>query len=220
MAYVSGMNGDSVAVRWSRGGVLYFERWQDNVLAPRDGMQWPASVTRQVKSYVMQRTPFSQEDADALAANLGRISKFQSINSEDAVTWSWFGTLALEALTAQRETLSWLYDQIGLNLVAGERVRIDQWARVPHPNAAGRAGPELDARIDDPDVALVHVEAKWNAKLSTGKGAAHGTRDDQVVLRRDALRALDEKTPGRPLVVLCVGNRPIDTSSYNEQAGK
>jgi hypothetical protein len=94
MAMTENWNGAPVAVRRSRGGVLTFERWDDNVLG---GPPWPNALLDQVRGYVARHAHFADADAEALAAHLeGRISKFQSVNSEDAVTYSWFGhSLAL-----------------------------------------------------------------------------------------------------------------------------
>lgn len=87
MALTQNWNGEPVAVRRSRGGVLTFERWEDNVLGTPP---WPTALVAQVRGYVAPRSHFADADAEALAAHLdGRISKFQSVNSEDAVTYSW-----------------------------------------------------------------------------------------------------------------------------------
>jgi hypothetical protein len=66
----------------------------------------------------------------------------------------------------------------------------------------------------------VYVEAKWDALLGTGKGAAPDTRDDQVVLRRDSLRA-DPALAGdrRELVVLGISNTRQDLTVYREAEG-
>jgi hypothetical protein len=77
-----------------------------------------------VNAYVARQSWFTDDDADALAAQLGRISKFQSLNSEDAVTWSWFGTLAVAEPPARRRAVQWLYDRLGLELEASPEVRI------------------------------------------------------------------------------------------------
>src|SRR4051812_43344204 len=103
MQHVRHHDGRSVAVRYSRRSrVPYLEAWEDNVLRPSDVVEWPDALLRQVKAYVAHRSWFSDDDAHALSARLGRISKFQSLNSEDAVTWSWFGTLALAKADARR----------------------------------------------------------------------------------------------------------------------
>jgi hypothetical protein len=212
-------DGRMIGIRYSRGkAVPYVDSWEDNVLRPPDLNEWPESLQRQVQSYVASSSWFAEADAAALASRLGRISKFQSLNSEDAVTWSWFGTLGLAEAESRRRAVQWLYDRLGLGLQASPEVRIDQWMRVFHPNAPESPnGPELDARIDDPEVALTYVEAKWHAELGTGKGSAEDRRDDQVVLRRDSLRA-DPNLAGdnREFVVLGISNSKPDLRMYDE----
>jgi hypothetical protein len=218
VALITDWNGSPVAVRRSRGGVLTFERWEDNVLG---GPPWPEPLLRQVRGYVARRDYFSSDDAQALAAHLGdRISKFQSVNSEDAVTYSWFGTLADASPDTRRAAVQWLYERAGLD-AAAVAPTIDQWARVFHPNAAeSHRGPELDARIDDPGVALVYVEAKWNAEVGTGKGKTTGVPDDQIVLRRDSLRNDPGLESAKGLrAVLGVSEVRPDMAKWHEPAG-
>ena len=115
MTMIDNWNGQPVAVRRSRGGVLTLERWEDNVLgAP----PWPEALLGQVRGYVARPDHFAADDADALAAHLGRISKFQSVNSEDAVTYSWFGTLADAAGDVRCAAVQWLYDRAGIPATA------------------------------------------------------------------------------------------------------
>jgi hypothetical protein len=220
MGSITGHDGRLTPVRFSAGAgrVLYVERWEDNVLAPPTGHQWPAALLKQIRSYVAFPTWFTEVDANALATHLGRISKFQSINSEDALTWSWFGTLGCAEPAQRRLAVQWLYDRIGLDLAASPQPTIDQWMRVVHPNTPqGTNGPELDARIDDPGVALVYVEAKWDAALGTGKGATNDRRDDQIILRRDALRAERAlANDHRKFVVLGISNETPDLTHYAE----
>lgn len=212
-------DGRQVGVRYSSGSqVPYLERWEDNVLHPRGGADWPPALLKQVNGYVARRSWFSDEDADALAVRLGRISKFQSIRSEDALTWSWFGTLSCAGPPARQAVTQWLYARLGLQLTASADPAVDQWMRVAHPNAPQSPnGPELDARVDDPQVALIYVEAKWEAAIGTGKGASEGVFDDQVVLRRDSMRADPAlANDHRNFVVLGVSRQGPDLSLYVE----
>jgi hypothetical protein len=219
VAEIIGYDGKPVAVRFSATSkVPYLERWQDNVLSPPEGCPWPEFLVKQVRSYAAPRRWFSQVDAEALSLSLGRISKFQSLRSEDALTWSWFGTLACATSDERRRTVQWLYERLGLDLTASGMLTIDQWSRVVHPNAPESPnGPEIDARIDDPGAALIYVEAKWDAALGTGKGATQGSREDQIVLRRDSLRLQHKLADGdRALVVLGVATALADLSAYEE----
>jgi hypothetical protein len=219
MPTVLGYDGEPVELRYSAGSsVPYVLNWEDNALHPPPGSAWPPAVIRQVEGYVARNSWFAATDAEDLAARLGFISKFQSLNSEDAVTWSWFGTLALADGTHRRDVAQWLYSRAGIDGSPSEDVSVDQWMRVVHPNALESPnGPELDARVQDPSTGLVYVEAKWNAALGTGKGSADGAKDDQVVLRRDSMRAdpalIDDK---RQFVVLGVSNTVPDLAAYAE----
>jgi hypothetical protein len=219
MTTMKDWNGHPVAVRRSRGAsqVPYLEDWRRNVVGLADSQTVPPWLRKQVRSYVAHRRWFSKDDADALAAQLGRISKFQSLRSEDAITWSWFGTLAQAQAQDRQAAVQWLYDELGLDLPASAAVAIRQWPRVLHPNASTKNGPEVDAVIDDPHGALIYVEAKWAAALGTGQGAGAGQADDQVVLRRDSLRK-DPARAGdeRPFVVLGVAPAAASLDAYAE----
>jgi hypothetical protein len=98
------LDGRPISIRYSTGSAVpYLEDWEDNVLRPPENEAWPASLLKQVKGYVARKEWFTADDADALAARLGRISEFQSINP-DAVTWSWFGTLSCAAPKTRRRS--------------------------------------------------------------------------------------------------------------------
>jgi hypothetical protein len=74
---------------------------------------------------------------------------------------------------------------------------------------AGQANPTLT-----PDR---RRETGWHGGLETGKGAVAGEVDDQIVLRRDAMRA-DKAFDGvaRPHVVLGVSPTVADLAAYAE----
>jgi hypothetical protein len=212
-------NADPLPVRFSRGAsrVPYVEDWRRNTIGMTSDEDAPPWLIRQVCGYVARRSWFKDSDADALSAKLGRISKFQSLQSEDALTWNWFGTLALSTPIERQATIQWLYDRLGLELRASSAVAVRQWERVHHPNAPNRKGPEIDAIVEDPSSALIYVEAKWSAALGKGRGATGDQLDDQVVLRRDSLRK-DSKLATRegPLVVLGVSQSNLDLAMYRE----
>ena len=218
MRLVGNWNGQAVPVRSSRGGVLTFERWEDNVLG---SPPWPDWLVRHVRDNTAEPGAFAEEDREKLMANLGdRISTFQSNNSEDAVTYSWFGTLATQPPEIRRAAVQWLYDRAGIAATAQDP-GIDQWVRVFHPNAAESSrGPELDVRIDDPGAALIYVEAKWSADIGTGEGRDAKVHDDQIVLRRDSLRT-DPALRGddRAFAVLIVSETEQDLARWDEPDG-
>src|SRR4051794_7606604 len=99
--------GAEILLRRSRGisGVPYVEDWRRNVIGnTRDA---PPFLMRQVRAYVAHSRWFTDEDAAALSADLGRISMVQSLRSGDAITWSWFGTLAAADLRRRASALRW-----------------------------------------------------------------------------------------------------------------
>jgi hypothetical protein len=158
MEQLNERNGRPVEIRRSRGnGVPYVTSWERNVIQP-GAHAWPAWLVGQVRHYPAQPSWFADDDAPTLAKELGVISRFQSLHSEDAITWSWFGTVAVAEPAARVATVQWLYDRIGLVAAASPDVRIDQWLRVTHPNALSSPnGPEVDARVDDRGQALIYV---------------------------------------------------------------
>ena len=214
-------NGKPVEVLRSRGsGVPYVTSWQRNVIRP-GSHGWPPSLVKQVRDRTAQRSWFSAGDAAKLAEELGVVSMFQSLHSEDALTWSWFGTLALADPEARVQTTQWLYDRLGLVASASRDVHIDQWMRVTHPHELNSpSGPEVDARVDDPGQALIYVEAKWRAALGSGKGAGDGEREDQIVLRRGSMRRDPSlaSDANRLYVVLGVSNDIADLTPYDDAA--
>lgn len=215
METVEDWNGNELGVCHSRASAVpYVTSWRRNVIAPPGG-QWPAWLEKQVTGYTARADWFDDADAQVLSAELGRISKFQSLNSEDAVTWSWFGTLALAEPKERAAALQWLLNKVGLAAEVTPEAMIDQWSRVHHPNVPeSPRGPEIDARVSDTNL-LMYVEAKWHAELGSGRGAQEGKRDDQVVLRRESIThdpALAEH-PGQRLV-LGVSNHRQDVSAY------
>jgi hypothetical protein len=201
-----------LAVRFSRGAsrVPYVEGWRRNVVGLQNGQAHPDWLERQVRTYTARRGWFDDADADALSAELGRISKFQSLRSEDALTWSWFGTLTMVSAERRQEVIQWMYDALDLRLHASRDVQLRQWERVMHPNARSPNGPEIDAIIDDPGAALIYVEAKWRADLGTGRGASIDKPDDQIVLRRDSMRK-DPALRGDERTLVVLGVTPVDT---------
>jgi hypothetical protein len=216
-------NGKAVRVRRSKGPgrVPYLERWQANVIGVEVG-EAPDWLQRQARGYVANSGWFSDEDADALMDERGRISKMQSLRSEDVVTWSWFGTLTLSDPRERVSALNWLFENLGLPERASEETQIHQWVRVFHPNVPSSSrGPEVDAIIEQPGGPVIYVEAKWRASLGSGRGADEGAKDDQIVLRRDSLEK-DPKLEGihGSLVVLGLSQSKEDVSSYEKETSR
>lgn len=130
----------------------------------------------------------------------------QSLNSEDAITWSVFGNLAY--LPGLKRCAVWS----GILALLGERP-MDSiptcwlWRRLPHPlKEQSSGGPEIDFGCLD-EKTLILGEAKWNSPLGRGQGPAKD--QSQLDLRRAYLQLLAPKAfpEAERRIVLGVGRR-------------
>src|SRR4051812_34726989 len=149
-------------------------------------MPWPPPPVIQKLYESRQARAFAPEELRAATARLGFYSDLQSLNSEDAVTWSYFGPFLAETFAERAAFANWLVDRVGLSeLRRSERCQLDLWRRIPHPDrTTSSGGPELDVVLDA-DTVVVFVEAKWRSKEATNQGIT-GTKS-QLQLRRDFL---------------------------------
>jgi hypothetical protein len=158
-------SGKTVAAWPSRGlGVLYPADVRDNlVLTPGQLAAWPLSKTILKKvTDAARQTWFDPIAWDALRGPAASVSRLQSINSEDAVTWSTFGTLLDAAQDVRAAFLNDLLRLAGVPLAERNRdCVVEMWKRYPHPDT-GRAanGPEADAMLIG-DRTVVCIESKW-----------------------------------------------------------
>jgi hypothetical protein len=127
------------------------------------------------------------EGLDGIAAKhgLGFYCDLQSLHSEDAITWSVFGTLK-HGEKVQKE--KWLCDflaLVGLVNVSTSEAEFFLWRRIPHPNTLVPGGPEIDFGIITRN-AVILGEAKWQS----GVGVAQGKKKDkdQIQLRGEFLK--------------------------------
>lgn len=116
----------------------------------------------------MGRTP----NDDRLARErLGYYCDLQSLNSEDAVTWSFFGTLAYMPIDDRRRVCAGLFERLDLPVPTGD-VFVWLWRRLPHPEKLdSNGGPEIDFGLMSADT-LILGEAKWNSAVGSGQGVA------------------------------------------------
>jgi len=106
-------NGRNVDAFRSRGGVWAFPDFADNVIKCED-LHWPPPELVQQLSQSQQLWAFLPEDQPHLTHGLGYYTDLQSINSEDAIQWSYFGPL-LYGLPDQRGAFAnWLLEYLRL----------------------------------------------------------------------------------------------------------
>jgi hypothetical protein len=169
---------NTLRVAESKGGVLVTTHPDDNVV--RSVRPWPPPELLQ-KYYASfrfdGRTP---EDSEAARSGLGHYCDLQSLNSEDAVTWSFFGNLAYAQASDRLTVFNRILESIGAETVVEPPVAW-LWRRIPHPEKPeSSGGPEIDFAFLS-ESTLVLGEAKWNSRLGQGQGI-NGNRS-QLYLR-------------------------------------
>lgn len=177
-------NQNNIACAHSKGGVTVTTHPYDNLI--RTGCDpWPPSEIVQKLYRSRQIRAFTGADKTMCTSGIGFYCDLQSIHSEDAITWSIFGTAAR---ASQSELESWLADLMSLLAlpdVDTSGADVFLWRRIPHPDNLVPGGPEIDVGISTKN-ALILGEAKWQS----GVGAAQGKLKDkdQIQLRGEFLR--------------------------------
>jgi hypothetical protein len=182
MPSVENWNGTEIDVATTSGGTLLVCNPFDALMRPIAG-PWPSpALVMQLGEGEPGRYPFTEELRAQVSTPLGHYCEMQSLNSEDAITWSFFGTLMAGPADRRAHFLNWLCDRLGMPWIANTCGAIDLWRRIPHPYYPGTDGPELDAVLDGDDC-VAFVEAKWLSKEGTGRGP-DGGRVGQMHLRQ------------------------------------
>lgn len=202
----------------SKGGVLAVADFSDNLIRI-DGVPWPPPAVVQKLYESRQSRAFEGDQLDAATRALGVYSDLQSLHSEDAVTWSYFGPLAVEPPDSRARFLDWLLDRLDLGTWNGSATcSIDLWRRVPHPDKSLPGGPELDFVLDG-ERCVVFGEVKWRS----GEGQKQGIKKDkgQMQLRRDFFTKYGESIYGdRGFVVLGVSlGGPLEAETPPDAEG-
>lgn len=177
-------NGREIRCAYSQGGVTVVAHPFDNLIST-GCCPWPTPEVLQKLYRSPQVRAFSHDQLAVCTSGLGFYCDLQSLHSEDAITWSVFGTAA-RSLRAQRAAwLAELLTMVDLPGVRTEDAEIFLWRRIPHPDTLGPGGPEIDVGISAAN-ALILIEAKW----LSGVGAAQGEKKDkdQIQLRGEFLK--------------------------------
>jgi hypothetical protein len=190
MPTIPNWNGDPIETVPATGGTVLVSNTFDAIMRPVSGAWPPPALVMQLGEGEPSRAPFSPELRAAVSAPLGHYCAMQSINAEDTITWSFFGTLMHAREQRRAAFVNWLCERLGLPWTHNTRCGIDLWRRIPHPYFPGTDGPELDAVLDGDDC-VVFVEAKWLSPEGTGRGP-DGTRVGQMHFREQFFRRWGE----------------------------
>ncbi len=198
---IDGWTGNAVCVARSPSGVLLLCDYADNVIRSADVPWPPPTLVAKLVADDRVSSKWPAQLRDSVCSRLGHYTPLQSINSEDAITWSFFGPLMYGSPRVRVQFLRWLLER--LELSAEDTVAtFDLWRRIPHPEKPSAPGPELDALLHG-DRTVVYVEAKWGSPEGVGQGP--GGTSTQMQLRRDFVENYGRRIYGaRRFVVLGV----------------
>jgi hypothetical protein len=206
---VKNWKGKDIKIVRSRGGVRSVCNYEDNIIIPYKTV-WPHPdiVKKLYKS--------NHEDAfdEKNFSNLGFYCDLQSLRSEDAITWSVFGTLHYFSKEQQVQFVNSLLKIIGVEYHVSDCF-IQLWTRIAHPETLVSGGPELDFQTVANNV-VVFGEAKWRSKVANNQGK--DKNKNQLELREKYFEKFGTKIfPNAPAkIILIVG---LDSQLTNCQLG-
>jgi hypothetical protein len=190
-------NGREISAVRTKAGVWALPHFADNLM--RGGVHhWPSPELVQKLSLSDKIRYFSPEDQQLLTQQLGFYTDLQSLHSEDAIQWSYFGTLSYAGSADQVKFANSLLRAIGV-AVENSSCSVAIWRRVPHPDSLNQNGPELDFLIVG-DQCVIVGESKWRSAEGFWQGAS-GTAT-QLELRRAFLERLAKPVFGAKLAVV------------------
>lgn len=199
-------NGNIIPVARSKGGVKAVAHPFDNLIHAGFNA-WPSPEIVQKLYKSRQFRAFEGKDLEIAASGLGYYCDLQSLHSEDAITWSVFGTIARAPQNVLEAWIRDLFQMINLPDSYTDNAEIFLWRRIPHPDTLVSGGPEIDVGIITSNTVILG-EAKWLSGVGAKQGKARDK--DQIQLRGEFLTKYGPAIfPDRPYkVVLGVGLTP------------
>ena len=177
-------NGRNIEFANSKGGVIAVANPFDNLIS-KNCVPWPPPEIVQKLYQSRQVRAFQGAQCSICTKKLGYYCDLQSLHSEDAITWSVFGTVAYSSLSERENWASQFFKLLDISDAVSTNAVIFLWRRIPHPDTLVSGGPELDFGIIT-DNTLILGEAKWQS----GVGSAQGKKKnkDQIQLRGEFLK--------------------------------
>ena len=198
--------GTEIEIARSRGGKISVCDYENNLVIPPRCV-WPHPEI--VKKLYMSNhwKDFDLTSLEALKAKLGFYCDLQSLRSEDAITWSTFGTLHYFSKDLQVKFVNSMLKAIGEEPNVKD-CSIQLWTRIAHPETFVSGGPELDFQIIGDNVAIFG-ECKWTSKVAENQGKLKNK--SQLQLRREYLEELGKRIfphANRQLVLVVMLTKP------------
>jgi len=177
-------NGNSIIMAKSKGGVKVVSHPFSNLIKT-GSKPWPPPEIVQKLYQSRQIRAFSGDDQSICESGTGYYCDLQSLHSEDAITWSVFGTVMRAEQSKLEAWLADFFNMIQLPYLETKDAQVFLWRRVPHPDKLVLGGQEIDVGISTSNT-IVLGEAKWLSKV--GKGQGSGKDKDQIQLRCNHLK--------------------------------
>ncbi len=172
--------GKEVETAESADGVVALANPFDNFIRP-DGVPWPPPELVQKLYESRQLRAFRESDHKTLTQALNFYSDLQSLHSEDAITWSFFGPIVYATPEIRAKFALGLLRLIEVPSEPFSIANVWLWRRLLHPEKRVPGGPEIDFGLQTDEVFVIG-EAKWLSSIGVGQGV--GRNEDQITLRR------------------------------------
>lgn len=130
---------------------------------------WPPPEITQKLYHSDHLRDFPEEDHAALKSHLGFYCDLQSIQSEDAITWSYFGPLVYADPDSRARFLTAFFRVLDMPATNVSNSVVWLWRRTIHPEKMDMGGPEIDFGITTEDI-VVLGEAKWKSPEAKEQG--------------------------------------------------
>jgi hypothetical protein len=192
----------------SKGNSKSYVDYLDNLICQPESIIPPIEiVSKIVKSDHIR--DFEEEFHDELKGNKGFYCDLQSINSEDAITWSYFGYISKLNDKYRLEFFNEFLSKI--NIENDDYCEIKLWQRLPHPDSYVSGGPEIDVILVGKRN-LIIIECKWNSII--GKNQGINKDQDQMQIREKFIEKIGKKIyPNYNILLVFVGKEKND--KYN-----
>lgn len=196
-------NNREIKVVQSAGGVIAIVNPYDNLVSTNI-FPWPPSEIIQKLYKSRQERAFGVKHRKDATSFIGYYSDLQSVHSEDAITWSIFGTIAYAETIVRNRWIQDLLKKIGEEPMPVKHSNIFLWRRTTHPDTFVSGGPEIDFGIYTGNILLLG-EAKWLSSVGTNQGKKKDK--DQIQLRVEFLNKFANQLYNCPekLILLGVG---------------
>lgn len=171
----------------SKGKSKSYIDFIDNLLIPLNSIVPPIEVvSKVVKSNHIK--DFSDENKIKLEEKYGYYSDLQSINSEDAITWSYFGYISKFNDDIRLDFFNEFLSLIGCEKDSYCEIKL--WQRLPHPETFVSGGPEVDVILIGKKKFII-IECKFNSSIGKNQGVSKNL--DQMEIRNKWIDEIGKK---------------------------